>query len=236
MRSSQIFASILAYAAAVLGDAAPGPAAPTPLSAATPTASLNNPDPADLPALFTPPPGPIPQAAQLSGDVTIGITNELPGTPALTIVGASNAGVLPPRTPVSGQFSRTTSIVVPSGWAGAFTVDVASGGFNSQGSRIEGNWGVNDPMNQVYLDISYVTGYSVPIVCGCGTSPSATPVTGCNKNLFALGTCPSGQQQGPSNAAVCLNRSPTNGPPQSFFAPVSTHRNCSEKPAKFVDL
>ena len=224
MRSSKTFASILAYVATVLGDAAPGPALASATSsiAVTPTASVKGHDPANLPALYTPPPGPVPQVAALSGPVTIGITNRLVGTPALSIVGASDAGVKPPVTPVNGQFSQTTNIVVPSGWAGAFTLDKVGAPFNAQGSRIEGNWGVNDPYNQVYLDVSYVTGYSVPIVCSCGTNPSATPVTGCNKRLFGLGACPSGQLQGNSASPVCINESPTAGPPQAFFAPIST--------------
>ena len=159
MRNFRTFASVLAYATAVFGDAAPGPAPATPSTAVTPTASVKGHDPADLPALYTPPPGPAPQVAALSGPVTIGITNRLAGTPAVSIVGASDAGSKPPATPVNGQFSQTTNIVVPSGWAGAFTLDRVGAPFNAQGGRIEGNWGVNDPYNQVYLDVSFVTGF-----------------------------------------------------------------------------
>ena len=217
--STQVLASILAFAASALGDAAPGSVAST---AATPTASVSGHDPANLPALYTPPPGPVPEAAQLSGAVTIGITNKLAGNPTVTIVGANDAGA---KTPiggqVNGQFTATTNIVVPSGWAGAFTLDKTGSTFNTLGSRIEGNWGVNDPYNQVYLDVSYVTGFSVPIVCSCGTNPTGNPVTGCNKNLFDLSSCPSGQLQGNSASPVCANQSPNNGPPQAFFAPVS---------------
>ena len=221
MRTFQAFASILLYTASALGDAAPGPIPASPSTAATPTAVVKGHDPADLPALYTPPPGPMPDAAQLSGDVTIGITNQLVGTPVITIVGAHDANALGARTPVNGQFTQTTNIVVPSGWAGAFTVDKVGAPFNTLGSRFEGNWGVNDPANLVYIDVSYVTGFSVAMVCSCGNDPHATPVTGCNKNLYDLNSCPTGQSQGNSASPVCVNDSGTNGPPQAFFAPVS---------------
>ena len=227
MRISQAIAVFLAYAATVVAadvsDTTPALASPS--VAETPTASVKGHDPANLSALYTPPPDPVAPVATLSGPVTIGITNRLAGTPALSIVGASNAGVKPPLTPVSGQFSRTTNIVVPSGWAGAFTVDRVGAPFNAQGTRIEGNWGVNDPFNQIYLDISYVTGFSVPIVCSCGANSTAIADFGCNKELFNLGTCPYGQLQGRNGSLVCVNWSPTSGPPQDFFAPVSFSKN-----------
>ena len=87
------------------------------------------------------------------------------------------------------------------------------------GSRIEGNRGVNDPQNLVYLDISYVTGFSIPIVCSCGTSVSGTPVTGCNKALLSLNQCPAPQLLGNPNTGTCINLAPDNGPPTTFFAP-----------------
>ena len=235
--STQVLVSILAFTSLALGDAAPGPVAASPSTAASPTASVKGHDPADLPALYTPPPGPVPQVAQLSGDVTIGITNKLAGNPTVTIVGANDAGA---KTPiggqVNGQFTATTNIVVPSGWAGAFTLDKTGPSFNALGSRIEGNWGVNDPYNQVYVDVSYVTGVSVPIVCSCGTNPTGNPVTGCNKDLFSLGTCPSGQIEGNSAAPVCTNQSPNAGPPQAFFAPVSKPSYKSQTVTNFSTL
>ena len=218
--SSHVIASILALTGSAFGAALPGPQASSPAAAATPTAVVRGHDPAYLPEYYAqahPSPTPVPDIAgapQLSGDVTWAITNSLPGTPAISIVGAYNAGAKPPRNSVSGTFTRTTNIVVPSGWAGAFTLDKVGGTFNTQGSRIEGNWGVNDPDQVVYADVSYVTGYSVPITCSCG----GQVVTGCNTELFSDGiSCP--ERQGTSASPVCINTSPTAGPPQAFFAP-----------------
>ena len=36
------------------------------------------------------------------------------------------------------------------------------------------------------IDVSYVTGFSVPIVCSCD---GKGPVTGCNKPLWTLNKC-----------------------------------------------
>ena len=215
MQTSQIIASVLALVPLVLGGAAPGSVPASPSTASTPTTSVYGPNPADLPALYTPPPGPIREVAHLSGDVTIGITNILVGVPTVTIVGTYDAGALPPLTLIDGQFTATTNIVVPSGWAGAFTLNQVGDTFNNMSGRIEGNWGVNDPYSQVYVDVSYVNGWSFAMVCSCGTDPAGTPVTGCNKLLSALDTCPAAQKQG----SVCTNPAPAGGPPTEFFAP-----------------
>ena len=222
MQTSQVFASALICVAAVLGDSAPSPTSASPSFTTTPTALADSQIPAKLPELYTPPPERLPQTTSLSGDVTIGITNRLFNTPAVSIVGFSDAGSQPPRKTISGTFSQTTSIVVPSGWAGAFILDKVEAPFDDQGSRIEGNWGIDDPYNQVYLGVSYVAGYSVPIVCSCGTNSSAIPVTGCNKSLFSFGTCSYPQlQYGSTASPVCVNTSPVDGPPETFFKPVS---------------
>ena len=207
MWNTKAITSVLVCAAVALGDAAPSPVATSPSIATT---SIKGHDPSDLPALYTPPPGPASQLfANLAGDVTIGITNMLIGKPAVSITATSDIGGLPPRAFQTGAFAETTQIVVPSGWAGAFTLDKVYDSFNGAGSRIEADWGINDPANLVYLDVSYSAGFTIPIVCTCGTDPLNTPVTGCNKALFSLRYCP----------VPCINNSPEKGPPDAFFAP-----------------
>ena len=73
-------------------------------------------------------------------------------------------------------------------------------------SKIEGSFTGIMP----HVDVSYVDGYSVPIVCSCG----GRPVTGCNLELFELSTCPSLQGN------TCINmvsRYSDMGPASPFF-------------------
>ena len=226
MRASHIAALILAttYTVAASGDDVPGRATPTYLPIPPTITFVKSHGTANTPPLSTALPSLLKPAAPLSGteDVTIHITNQLPEAPTLTISEAHNWNAEAPRNSANGQFTQATSIVVPFGWAGAFTLEKAGGPINPLGSRIEGNWGVDDPLpNRFWLDVSYVTGFTLPIVCICGTNTTATPATGCNKDLFSLGRCPARQLGGPDDAPICVNWSPTDGPPQSFFAPVS---------------
>ena len=152
----------------------------------------------------------------LTGPVTFNIENRLPGTPALRILGAYDSGANPPTKTVDGKFTSSTSIVVPWGWAGEFTINKdSSDPFADAGSRIEGDNGFNDPDELVFVDVSYVVGYSVPITCSCEN----TVVTGCNIELFSRGTCPN--QLGSAQAPVCVNTPPKSGGVDPFFAPCS---------------
>ncbi len=82
-----------------------------------------------------------------------------------------------------------TTVVYPTGWAGRIYIGKT---INSADTKIEGSTtGAND------IDVSYVDGYSVPITC----SNADTPVTGCNIDLFAVGTC----KNMVGNKDVCLN-------------------------------
>jgi len=80
---------------------------------------------------------------------------------------------------------------------------------NPYGSKIELNNGFDTSVTQVYIDVSYVDGFSVPIVCHCGGL-----TTGCSKPLFSQHTKCSALQPGP----VCINNAPDNGPAEPFFA------------------
>ena len=108
--------------------------------------------------------------------------------------------------PEPAPLGTSTQVVLPTNWAGRIVVGKTT---DSAGSKIEGSTTVwND------IDVSYVDGYSVPIVCSNATAP----VTGCNINLWDV--------SGPCNNtvgddAVCLNpmQGVPNGPADSWFLP-----------------
>ena len=137
--------------------------------------------------------------------MTISIDNVY-GT-QLSLSLASNAGGPSPiGNPPPGTIAHSsgTQYTFPTGWAGRISVGP---NLNINGSKIEGSF--TGPPD---IDISYVDGYSVPITC----SSQGTAVSGCNINLFELGTCEN-LVQGP----VCLNPSRIlpDGPAPTFFAP-----------------
>lgn len=104
--------------------------------------------------------------------------------------------------PQPAPLGTTTQVVFPTNWAGRIVIGKTT---DADGSKIEGSTTVwND------IDVSYVDGFSVPIVCSNATAP----VTGCNINLWDV--------SGPCNDtvgedAVCLN--PMQGVPDGPAAP-----------------
>ncbi|MCJ1456414.1 Invertase [Mycoblastus sanguinarius] len=103
-----------------------------------------------------------------------------------------------------------------------FEGQVAIGG--SGGTIFEGN-----PSG--YFDISYILGYTVPVVCS-----NSGAYTGCNKDLFSMGSCPGGggagsvckNPTGPggshdpgayANCATCTSWCYACAPPDPFFRP-----------------
>jgi len=107
--------------------------------------------------------------------------------------------------PTSAPLGTATTVVYPTGWAGRIYIGKT---INSADSKIEGSTtGAND------IDVSYVDGYSVPITC----SNADTPVTGCNIDLFAAGTC----KDMVGEKDVCLNpmQGVADGPADTFFLP-----------------
>lgn len=64
-------------------------------------------------------------------------------------------------------------------------------------SLIEGSFVVQAGLGSgaiIDVDVSYVSGFSVPIVCSCDEVGHV--VTGCNKNLWGLHTCPNDNRVG----------------------------------------
>lgn len=138
-----------------------------------------------------------------------------PATGGATTVASSLIG--PSAT--TGVFAKETTVVAPVGWAGRMTIGKAGALLDYRGTKIEGNNGFNgadphaDPDPDV--DVSYVDGYSVPASCSCGD----VVLTGCNKELFDLGSkCTN--LAGDKDHPVCVNDPrPIHGPANAFFAP-----------------
>ncbi|KAL9011848.1 MAG: hypothetical protein Q9173_003351 [Seirophora scorigena] len=121
-----------------------------------------------------------------------------------TIVGNPGPGTL--------AMAQNTAIAVPRDFAGAIFIGQI---YDPANSKIELSF--NAPQGyRPGLDVSYVDGYSVPIVCSC----NGIPVTGCNIALFRTGrTCP---RQGPGgDRRLCYNpkRNIPDGPADPFFQP-----------------
>lgn len=108
--------------------------------------------------------------------------------------------------PQPAPLGTTTQVVFPTNWAGRIVIGKTT---DADGSKIEGSTTVwND------VDVSYVDGFSVPIVC----SNASAPVTGCNINLWDVsGPCNNTVGQD----AVCLNpmQGVADGPADPWFLP-----------------
>ncbi|KAM7214386.1 hypothetical protein V8F06_010224, partial [Rhypophila decipiens] len=77
------------------------------------------------------------------------------------------------------------TLLTPRGWAGNMAVGEAR--FGMPGGRsglIEGSFLQQAPSNEwlFCMDVSYVAGYTVPMVCYCGDTTA--PISGCKDHLF----------------------------------------------------
>ncbi|KAL9046312.1 MAG: hypothetical protein Q9214_000818 [Letrouitia sp. 1 TL-2023] len=153
------------------------------------------------------------QLQERDNALTISIKNQY-GSP-LFLTFESNLGVpgfngnpQPQKLSDYGEWS------VPPQWAGRIKVvkdGATSDSDMKTSSKIEGSYSGTQP---VYIDVSYVDGYSVPITCGMN---DAANEVGCNIELFDKGKCESGGFKG----SICPNPqwNVPNGPASSFFAP-----------------
>lgn len=105
------------------------------------------------------------------------------------------------------QKGESAVYAFPPDWDGNIEVGYEE---NVDNSLIEGNTMTERPD----YDVSFVQGYSVPIVC----SNDGRVVTGCNKQLFNYGICPPGDMRG---TRVCHNpvREPNAASAAPFFSP-----------------
>lgn len=109
-------------------------------------------------------------------------------------VGDPSPTTLPNSSPIEYTF--------PTGWAGRICVGP---NLSPNGSKIEGSF--TGPPD---IDVSYVDGYTVPLVC----SSRGTAVSGCNIELFNYAICKD-LVDGP----VCLNAGRFSGSTPPFFEP-----------------
>lgn len=116
------------------------------------------------------------------GDTITTSLDTNPGSPT-PVSGGKGAGTM-----TNGQ---TASIAVPTNWIGNMAINDALWGITGDDTLIESNFVVPSGGDVAVgdIDVSYVDGFSVAIVCHCG-GLSGPVVTGCNKNLFKLNSCP----------------------------------------------
>ncbi len=137
--------------------------------------------------------------------MTIAVTNSYESGLSLSL--ASNVDS---PTPIGNPFpaalpkSSSTEYTFPTGWAGRLCVGKV---MNTNASKIEASFD-----GTVDVDVSYVDGYTVPIVC----SSDGVPVTGCSIELFKQSGAPC---EDLVDNHLCLNtaRETPHGPPPPFF-------------------
>ncbi|KAK2608680.1 hypothetical protein QQS21_002791 [Conoideocrella luteorostrata] len=195
--------SLLSLAAIPLAAAVPAPSSNAGAEVDSPEVSIRRKLPLgtaiggalDLPP--TPTEAPSPElVAQAVSRLTITMENKNGGDVSTVHVRAANA---PP--PVSGNTSpgrmkdgQKSVFVVKAGWSGNIAVSNAQyKPVTGDESLIEGSFVNQFGRHQGDLDVSYVNGFSVPLVCYCNQNKL---IVGCNKNLFELGRCPNPNGQG----------------------------------------
>ncbi|OKL57362.1 hypothetical protein UA08_07430 [Talaromyces atroroseus] len=138
-------------------------------------------------------------------DITTSLSNA--NTAATPVSGATGTGTM--------SNHETASVVVPTGWIGSWAINDALYEITGDDSLLEANFVVETggTVATVDVDVSYVDGFSVAIVCSC----DGTIVTGCNKNLFELNTCEDNDGENACVNPLRSDLSATNA--TTFFAP-----------------
>jgi hypothetical protein len=126
---------------------------------------------------------------------------------------APNGGLPAPGNMNNGA---THSVLYPTGWEGNVRFNKAGKSLTEDDTLIESSYKVQSPDPDAGLAInwSYVHGYTYPGVCNCAAT--GAHLTGCDKKLWALNTCPNINSQG---ACVNPRREITDKEPTPFFAP-----------------
>ncbi|KAL9080678.1 MAG: hypothetical protein Q9159_007544 [Coniocarpon cinnabarinum] len=146
---------------------------------------------------------PASSAAQTTGDLTVNLINSYGVDLSLAYTNGAGSARESPTVLPSGT---STQVLYASGWSGRLVVGIDA---YYQGSKIEGTYSNGAPPD---IDVSYVDGYSVPIVC---SDENHTPKSGCNLELFELGECEDLHGKTCVNPAVGIDV----GPMPNFFAP-----------------
>ncbi|EED20759.1 conserved hypothetical protein [Talaromyces stipitatus ATCC 10500] len=203
------------------------------LALATTSQALPNPTPAPTPASGFATHGLAIDGAMTTRSIAAGIKYANPPECMTIVVVNSHGDTITTAldtnpsapTPVSGNTvpgtmtnGETASIAVPTNWIGNLAINDARWGLTGDDSLIEANFVVpyGESVAVGDIDVSYVDGFSVAIVCHCGGLDD-TVVSGCNKNLFNLNTCPDDDGQ---NACVNpLRADQFATAPTDFFKP-----------------
>ncbi|KAK6835169.1 hypothetical protein PG987_009863 [Apiospora arundinis] len=133
--------------------------------------------------------------------LTISLVNSY--SAAISTTHNSNAGAPPPvsgpTTPGTLAAGATAAIAVPTDWAGIISVNDAKYPASDGNSLVEANYQNRTVEGYAIadVDVSYVNGFTLPITCSCND----IGVTGCNKDLFLLSSCPATAKQHGS----CIN-------------------------------
>ncbi|KAI2629396.1 hypothetical protein GGS21DRAFT_222447 [Xylaria nigripes] len=113
------------------------------------------------------------------------------------------------------EAGATAIFAIPTGWAGRVAMAEANIPILDRASLLEGSFMIQYGTEaQIALDVSYVDGFTVPIVCECGGQVRL----GCNLNL--LDQCPDEYR---INAGTCINPSRDSDELKGvFFKPCSS--------------
>ncbi|KAJ4397483.1 hypothetical protein N0V93_001712 [Gnomoniopsis smithogilvyi] len=144
--------------------------------------------------------------------ITVTMVNSM-AAPLTTAI-ASNPGVPPLASgaaSLEGTLSAggTASIVAPQGWAGNIAVGLANYTALYMPSLMEASLmtkSQSDPGFSFDIDVSYVNGYTVPIICTC--NDDKTFLSGCSEDLWGQNKCGAGGETDEADKGVCTN--PTN--------------------------
>jgi len=97
-----------------------------------------------------------------------------------------------PVTSATMAPGATAVFAVPTGWGGNVAIADAEFELGDNDSLLEASYGNQGSAGlQTDLDVSYVNGFSVPIICKCmdKTQNTFRQVTGSNVDLFSAGGC-----------------------------------------------
>ncbi|KAH8680592.1 hypothetical protein BX600DRAFT_504362 [Xylariales sp. PMI_506] len=131
---------------------------------------------------------------------------------------AAVSGNVGPATMANGA---TAAFAVPTGWIGTVTVADAEHELSDDASLIESNFIITPGYTIAIadVDVSYVNGFTMAVTCSCS---GVGVLTGCNKNLWALATCPADDDNTAEGACINPYRANTDTTvATAFFAPCS---------------
>ncbi|KAK7972749.1 hypothetical protein PG996_006970 [Apiospora saccharicola] len=155
--------------------------------------------------------GPGPQYVTITitnkGDGAISTSHARAPTAPPMVSGNADPGVIPAR----GQ----AEFAVPTGWIGNVAVVPSQFQITGDITLLEANYVIPNGYSYAVadVDVSFVNGISLPATCSCDNAV----VTGCNKDLWKLGTCPNNNGQGGCVNPLRSDTSATEAAP--FFRP-----------------